>query len=778
MISIKNNYIKLDTQNTSYIMHVSKTGHLLNLYYGRKIEIVNDDISFLDEKVVYPHGTTPFYNDEIAKGFTLDGVNQEYPTAGKGDYRESSLVIETKLGYVTDFKYDSARVEEEVLLQDLPSCVNQKENLVITLKDEVLNLKLELIYGIYEDKDVITRSVRLINEDKETVYINKIASFNLDLSSDEFELINFNGAWILETHQSNKKLLPGIYVNDSKTGNSSHRHNPFFMLQEKNGTLNSGSAYGFNLVYSGNHQELVEVTTFHKTRIQSGINPFCFRYEIKENEIFETPVAVLTYSNKGLNGVSQNMHKFVNNHIVRGEWANKDRPVLLNNWEGTYFEFNEAKIVSLAKKAKDVGVELFVLDDGWFGARNDDTKGLGDWVVNKKKLPHDLCGLADKINKMGLKFGLWFEPEMVNEDSDLYRAHPDWAIKVPNRVPTPSRNQLVLDLTKVEVQDYIIEAVSKILSNANIEYVKWDMNRNISDFYSERYNQGEFFHRYILGLYRVLKELTSKFPYILFESCASGGNRFDLGMLCFMPQTWTSDDTDAYERMWIQSGTASGYPLSSMGCHVSAAPSHQLLRKTPLDTRFNVAMFGVLGYELDLGKMSKVELDSVEKQIEFYKKHRHILQFGTFYQLQNFAKDDKTIWMVLSDDRKEGLIGYYQGISVANPKVDMLKTVDVFEDGIYHVENRPQKIDIKTFGDLLNRVLPVNVNTEGNLVNGISHIYAMKTECEAYDVTGAALNAGAIRLKPQWQGTGWDEQSVRLLGDFGSRVYHFKMKED
>ena len=379
---------------------------------------------------------------------------------------------------------------------------------------------------------------------------------------------------------------------------------------------------------------------------------------------------------------------------------------------------------------------------------------------------------------MGLKFGLWFEPEMVNEDSDLYRAHPDWAIKVPNRVPTPSRNQLVLDLTKVEVQDYIIEAVSKILSNANIEYVKWDMNRNISDFYSERYNQGEFFHRYILGLYRVLKELTSKFPYILFESCASGGNRFDLGMLCFMPQTWTSDDTDAYERMWIQSGTASGYPLSSMGCHVSAAPSHQLLRKTPLDTRFNVAMFGVLGYELDLGKMSKVELDSVEKQIEFYKKHRHILQFGTFYQLQNFAKDDKTIWMVLSDDRKEGLIGYYQGISVANPKVDMLKTVDVFEDGIYHVENRPQKIDIKTFGDLLNRVLPVNVNTEGNLVNGISHIYAMKTECEAYDVTGTALNAGAIRLKPQWQGTGWDEQSVRLLGDFGSRVYHFKMKED
>ena len=778
MISIKNNYIKLDTNNTSYIMHVSKTGHLMNLYYGRKIEIINDDISFLDEKVVYPHGTTPFYDAAIQNGFTLDGVNLEYPTTGKGDYRESSLIVETKLGYVTDFKYESARVEEEVNLVDLPSCVNQKENLIITLKDEVLNLKLELVYGVYEDKDVITRSVRFINESEDTVYLNKIASFNLDLSSDEFELINFNGAWILETHQSNKALTPGIYVNDSKTGNSSHRHNPFFMLQEKNGTLNTGSAYGFNLVYSGNHQELVEVTTFHKIRVQNGINPFCFKYEVKQNEVFETPVAVLTYSHKGLNGVSQNMHKFVNNHIVRGEWANKDRPVLLNNWEGTYFEFNEAKILSLAKKAKEVGVELFVLDDGWFGARSDDTKGLGDWVVNKKKLPHDLCGLADKINKMGMKFGLWFEPEMVNEDSDLYRAHPDWAIKVPGRVPTPSRNQLVLDLSKEEVQDYIIEAVGKILSNANIEYVKWDMNRNISDFYSERYNQGEFFHRYILGLYRVLRELTSRFPYILFESCASGGNRFDLGMLCYMPQTWTSDDTDAYERMHIQAGTASGYPLSSMGCHVSASPSHQLLRRTPLDTRFNVAMFGVIGYELDLGKLSKVELDSIEEQIKFYKEHRHLLQYGTFYQMQNFAKDDKTIWMVLSEDKKEGIMGYYQGIAVANPKVDMLKTIDVIEDAVYHVEVRPQKIDIKTFGDLLNRVLPVNVNTEGNLVNGISHIYAMKTECEAYDITGAALNAGAIRLKPQWHGTGWDEQSVRLLGDFGSRVYHFKMKEE
>ena len=777
MISIKNNYIKLDTQNTSYIMHVSKTGHLLNLYYGRKIEIVNDDISFLDEKVVYPHGTTPFYNDEIAKGFTLDGVNQEYPTAGKGDYRESSLVIETKLGYVTDFKYDSAIIEEEVLLQDLPSCVNQKENLVVTLKDEVLNLKLELIYGIYEDKDVITRSVRLINEDKETVYINKIASFNLDLSSDEFELINFNGAWILETHQSNKKLLPGIYVNDSKTGNSSHRHNPFFMLQEKNGTLNSGSAYGFNLVYSGNHQELVEVTTFHKTRIQSGINPFCLRYEIKENEIFETPVAVLTYSNKGLNGVSQNMHKFVNNHIVRGEWANKDRPVLLNNWEGTYFEFNEAKIVSLAKKAKDVGVELFVLDDGWFGARNDDTKGLGDWVVNKKKLPHDLCGLADKINKMGLKFGLWFEPEMVNENSDLYRAHPDWAIKVPNRVPTPSRNQLVLDLTKVEVQDYIIEAVSKILSNANIEYVKWDMNRNISDFYSERYNQGEFFHRYILGLYRVLKELTSKFPYILFESCASGGNRFDLGMLRYFDQIWTSDDTDAYERINIQSGYALAYPLRTLSNHVSAAPSHSVLRYTPIDTRFNVAMFGALGYELDLSTLQPAEKKAVTAQIEFYKEHRKLIKNGTFYQLKDIKEDNIALWLVVSEDKSEAILGYFNSYQKMNPQVDEIKLVGLDSNAMCEFEVRGQEHNIHMFGGLINQILPFKVNERGFIINTVCKYVTMPGEKESYKLSGSALMNGALKLNQQWMGTGFND-SVRALGDFGSRLYYIKAKND
>lgn len=777
MIIIKNDYIQLDTKNTSYIMSVSKTGHVLNLHYGKKIVLHNDDITPIKEKWIYPNGNSVVYDSAIDKGFSLDNVNLEYASNGKGDFREPSILLETTDGYVADFVYEKAEVvKDEIILKALPTPINQQENLIITLKDDVLNCKVELIYGVYFESDVITRSVRFINNSQKQMKILKIASMNLDLVDQDYELINFNGGWACEMHQSNKKLSPGIYINDSKTGASSNRHNPFFMLKENKATLNNGSAYGFNLIYSGNHQEVVEVTTYHKIRIQSGINPYCFRYEVNEGEVFETPIAVLTYSNEGLNGVSQHMHHFVNNHIVRGFWAKKERPVLLNNWEATYFKFNEAKLFSLAKEAKEMGIELFVLDDGWFGARNDDTKGLGDWEVNKKKLPHDLKGIANKVNKLGMMFGLWFEPEMVNEVSNCYEKHPDWAIKVPNRKPSEGRNQLVLDLSKEEVQDYIIDFLTRNLSSANIEYVKWDMNRHISDIYTSRYNQGELYHRYILGLYRILKEITTRFPKILFEACSGGGNRFDLGMMSYMHQTWTSDDTDGHERMIIQSGTASGYPLSTMGCHVSTSPSHQMLRRTPIDTRFNVAMFGVLGYELDLGKLSTVEKNIVKEQIAYYKEHRKLLQYGTFYQLKNFVDDEKMIWMVLSEDKKEGCIGFYQGIAKMNPGIDVMRTKDLLEDELYHIEGRSQKIDIKTFGDLLNMVLPVNVNAEGMMIHAISKIKAMNAEKEIYDVYGSVLNAGSLRLLNQWAGTGWDEKSIRLLGDFGSRVYHFKVK--
>ena len=775
MINIKKEFIKLDTNNTTYIIGVTTTNHLSQIYYGDKITI-DDDISFLKEKWFYPHGFGVTYDQSVDPGISLDYISLEYPSVGKGDFREAALVISSVDGYTFDFKFDSAKLIDDYKLEGLPTPLKADQNLLVTLKDDIAKVKLELIYSVYEKSDVITRTTRLINESNKEIKIHNIASMSLDMVDEGYELLNYNGGWITEMHQSVKNLEPGIYVNDSKNGTSSNKHNPFFMLKEKNRSLNDGKCFGFNLVYSGNHKEVIEVNTYHRIRVQSGINSYCFEETLLENETFETPVAVLTFSSKGQNGVSQNMHHFTNNYIVRGKWANKERPVLLNNWEATYFNFNEAKILSLAKKAKEVGIELFVLDDGWFGDRNNDDRALGDWEVNLKKLPHDLKGLADKINKMGLMFGLWFEPEMISENSRCYEAHPEYAIKCPNRKPSLGRNQLVMDLTKVEVQDYIISFLTKILSSANIEYVKWDMNRNLTDIYDSSLNHGSFYHRYVKGLYRVLEEVTSKFPDILFESCSGGGNRTDLGMMCYMPQNWASDDTDGFERMLIQSGVSAAYPLSTIGAHVSTSPSHQLLRRTPIDTRFNVAMFGVLGYELDLGKLSKVEKQIVKDQIAFYKEHRRLLQYGTFYQLKSIYNNNQMIWMVLSEDKKEGIYGFYQAIASARPGIDVLRTVDVLNDELYHIEVRPQKIDIKTFGELLNRITPVNINSEGILVHAISRRMAMNSEKEVYDVYGNVLNAGGIRLKNQWAGTGWDQDTVRLLGDFGSRVYYFKVK--
>ncbi|HPB42187.1 MAG TPA: alpha-galactosidase, partial [Sphaerochaeta sp.] len=587
-----------------------------------------------------------------------------------------------------------------------------------------------------------------------------------------WELITFDGAWGRERYVNRRELKPGIYINDSKKGVSSADHNPaIFLTNEEN------ECVGFNLVYSGNHRELVEVSPFGKTRVMTGINPTGFSWTLTSGERFQTPEAVMTYSPHGLEGASQNFHQFINHHIIRGPWKFRERPILINNWEATYFNFTEDKILKLARESAELGIELFVLDDGWFGVRNDDTTSLGDWTVNSKKLPSGLGYISSQIKKMGMLFGLWVEPEMVSIQSELYKNHPDWMIAIPGRTPGVGRNQYILDLTREDVRRYLFETLSKTWKLADVNYIKWDMNRVFSDLYSlnpEMANHGEFLHRYVLGLYELLTKLATEFPAVLFESCASGGNRFDLGMLCFMPQTWTSDNSDALSRLYIQEGTSYAYPLSTMGAHVSSSPNHQTLRRTDLESRFNVAAFGVLGYELDVTSLNRQQKEAIKAQIAFYKAHRSILQYGTFtrIKLANSAAN-QVVWAVASADRSELLVLFAQKLNQANPGGDILRVHAVDLNATYEVFPRQQKIDIKVFGDLLNMVSPVHITEGGIAQETISKALSLDSEVEHYRLSGEQIAFGGIKLNQQFGGTGYDSMT-RVLGDFGSRIYLFK----
>ena len=503
----------------------------------------------------------------------------------------------------------------------------------------------------------------------------------------------------------------------------------------------------------------------------SGINPHCFNWVLSHNESFETPQAVMTYSNKGINKMAQSMHNFVNENIVRGQHKYAERPIVINNWEAMMFDFNRQKIIGLADKAKKLGVEMLVLDDGWFGARNHDKAGLGDWVVNTKKLPGGMKSLADAINRRGMKFGLWFEPECVNPDSDLYRAHPDWAIAVPSRTPSLGRNQMVLDLTRKEVRDFIVKAVDDVLSSANIEYVKWDYNRHMTDVFSAMLaDQGEFYHRYIMGLYEVLDKIFHQLhPNILFESCSSGGNRFDLGMLCYSPQIWTSDDTDPIERLDIQGGIFNFYPPSTVSAHVSMSPNAQTLRSTPISTRFNVASFGVLGYELDFAELTPDELKQVKEQIEFYKAHRKTLQYGRF-EFVDVENPNQISWQTVGTG--EIIAGLFQKKTSAFPYRDRLQIPSADPDKEYTVECVKQYIRIKTFGSLVHHILPVRLKTDGLILRTVDKNYSLTDGHEAYTCYGDALNFG-MNLEMQYEGTGYNEK-IRLLGDYGSNLYLIK----
>jgi len=774
MISKKEQLFNLSTANTTYLFAITETGHLEHLYYGKALSEGSVSHAALAEKRSLGIGTGTAYNSGNPTLF-LGNLRMEYSTMGKGDCRESFINVEYGRGMQTlDFVVKSFRIipGKPRTFSGLPESYGDRSTcstLELTLKETSLPIRLVLTYTIFEDSDVITRRATVYNDSDRIITIRNLASLQLDLDQDDWNLVTFDGAWARERYMHERPLHSGIIINDSKTGVSSAEHNPCIFL-----TKADGECIATNLIYSGNHREVVETSPYGKIRILTGINPSQFSWELSAQDRFQSPEAILTYSPKGMNGASQNFHHFINHHIIRGEWKFRERPVLVNNWEATYFNFTEDKLVDLARQASSLGAELFVLDDGWFGIRNDDTTSLGDWTVNPKKLPSGLGGLSLEIHRMGMMFGLWVEPEMINIESQLYKKHPDWMVAIPGRDPSVGRNQYLLDLTRLEVRNYLFTILSETWHLADVNYIKWDMNRTFSDLYSansEIRNHGEFLHRYVLGLYELLTRLTTAFPHVLFESCASGGNRFDLGMLCFMPQTWTSDNTDVLSRLYIQEGTSCGYPLSTMGSHVSASPNHQTLRKTDLESRFNIAAFGVLGYELDLTKLNHQQKDAIKTQISFYKGHRSLLQYGTFTRVKMAnSSSNQVIWSVASKDRSELLVLFAQKLNQSNPGSDKLKIEAVDLKATYEIFPRQQKIDIRTFGDLINRISPVAITDGGIAQNTLSKALSLDSEIEHYRVSGELLAHAGIMLNQQFGGTGYDGET-RVLGDFGSRIY-------
>ena len=655
----------LSNGKISYLIKVLPNGQLGQLYFGKAIHD-SGDFDHLLEMHHRPMTSWVFEGNNL---FSLEHTRQEYPSYGTTDYRRPAVeVLQTNGSRIIDLVYVSHTVTPgKPKLERLPATYcedpGEAETLTILLRDELIGLEAELSYTLFAQYAAVARSVRLVNHGIQNLHLAQAMSLSLDLPDSDYEFIHFSGAWARERHMKVRRLEQGVQAVDSARGNSSHNHNPFIMLRRPGTTETQGEVIGFSLVYSGNFLAQAEVDTWDTTRVTMGINPFGFDWKLAPEEAFQTPEAVMVYSCEGMGDMSRTFHRLYRSRLARGQWRDKPRPILINNWEATYFDFTEEKLVAIAKTAKADGVELFVLDDGWFGARSNDFAGLGDWQANTSRLARGIPGLAERIDALGMKFGLWFEPEMVNKDSDLYRAHPDWIISVPGRRASHGRNQYVLDFSRPEVVDNIYGQMAKILSEAKVSYIKWDMNRSISEPFSNALpadRQGELFHRYILGVYDLYDRLTTNFPHVLFESCASGGGRFDPGLLYYAPQGWASDNSDAVCRMKIQYGTSFCYPISSIGAHVSAVPNHQVYRDTPIATRANVAHFGTFGYELDLNKLSDDERGQVREQIKFMKEYREVLQFGDFYRLQSPFDGNFLAWMVVSPDKKTALVGWYK----------------------------------------------------------------------------------------------------------------------
>ena len=710
-ILVNQQQFHLTNGKISYILHILKNGQLGHLYFGKALRPDRDYGHFQNT-----HNPTPAschsYEDDAA--FSLETIRQEYPVYGKGDFREPAIMVSSGQKPVSNFVYKSHKhVKGKPRLAGMPatySNLDEGETLFIVLEDTYEKVELHLSYTIFENESVIARNAQLINKTDSELSIDRMMSLSVDLPHADMEMMHLSGTWARERHVKTRKLEQGIQSVSSIRGASSHHHNPFLALKALDATEHTGEVLGFQFVYSGNFLAQTEVDHYGVARVQLGIHPLGFHWHLSPGETFQSPEAIMVYSDQGLNGMSQTFHNLYRNQLISEQWKKKERPVLINNWEATYFDFNEEKLVHFAKEAKELGVELFVLDDGWFGKRNNDRSSLGDWTVDLEKLPDGIASLAEKVKGTGLQFGLWFEPEMISPDSELYRDHPEWAVGIPGEHFTLGRNQRVLDYTRTDVVDYIFGRMKAIIEATKLDYIKWDMNRNITEAYSAGLeHQGEFFHRYILGVYDLYERLTSEFPNVLFESCAGGGGRFDPALLYYAPQAWASDDTDAIERLKIQYGTSMAYPIYSIGSHVSAVPNHQTLRSTPLSMRADVAYFGTFGYELDPSSLSEEEKEIVRVQIKRYQSLRHLVRDGDFIRLQSPFESNETAWMLVSSDQKEALVGWYKASSTPNPRTNQFVKLR----GL--APNRGYSIDgEKFFGDeLMQNGLPLPIEFNG-----------------------------------------------------------------
>ncbi len=682
---------QLNTPNTSYMLGVvDEEGFIGHVYYGPKLDM--QDLSSLMR--INENPFVPSKNNRDRLSF-YDSFPAEYPGQGLGDFRDTAIAVHTEQGHSgVLLTYVSHKIYAgKPKLLGLPATFGSDAEcttLEILCRDTALSLEATLIYTVFEDVDAITRSVVLHNASDKNLYVDKVLSACLSLENDNYDMITLHGSWARERHICRREVAMGRQSTSSMRGEPGHQDHPFMAILSDYANEDVGEVYGMHFVYSGNFIAQVERNQFNTLRLMMGINPDGFCWKLEPGESFTAPEVVHVYSNQGLNGMTHVFHDLYRNHLIRGSYKDKKRPILINNWEATYFDFNTEKLLDIAREAAQVGIEMLVMDDGWFGNRFDDNRALGDWFVNEEKLPGGLPYLVSEVNKLGMKFGIWFEPEMISPESKLFEAHPDWAIQIPGRQPGLCRCQYVLDLTRPEVREYVWECLSTVLHSANIEYVKWDMNRQLSDIGSIALpadRQGELYHRYVMGMYELQERLITEFPNLLLENCSGGGARFDPGMLYYSPQIWCSDDTDAIERLMIQQGTALIYPLSSMGAHVSVCPNHTVGRVTPFETRGYVALAGTFGYELDITKLSDYEKNQIPEQVAMYHKYNDLVRTGDYYRIAAYQFNrDFDCYEVVSKDRKEALVTYVQVMGRPNYHSRLIKLKGLEEHTRYRIE--------------------------------------------------------------------------------------------
>ena len=678
---------KLDTKNTSYVIAVVDDEQFLgHVYYGQKL---ND--YHLDHLLRIEEGPFVPSRNNRDRGSFLDSFPMEYPAHGLGDYREDCISIRTGEGNTgLSLNYVSHKIiSGKPALEGLPASFGTEqecETLEITCRDSHTGLEAVLMYTVFEDVDVITRSVKVVNASEKTLFLTRVMSACLDMDNRDFTLLTMHGSWARERQIEYRKIGYGKQSVGSCRGESSHQEHPFVALVSANAGQEQGRVYGFHFVYSGNFLAQVEKNQFDSLRVVMGIHPQDFKWELKQDETFTAPEVVMTYSDAGLGRMTRTLHDLYRKHLIRSPYKDRERPVLINNWEATYFDFDTEKLLAIAREAKKSGIEMLVMDDGWFGHRNDDNTSLGDWQVNEQKITGGLKRLVDQVNEIGLKFGIWFEPEMISEDSDLYRAHPDWAFAIPGRVPNHSRNQLVLDMTREDVREYLLERLTTIVHDAKIDYVKWDMNRSVCDVYSHvaaQNRNGELYHRYVLGVYDLLERFLAACPDLLLEGCSGGGGRYDAGMMYYSPQIWCSDNTDAINRLSIQYGSSFFYPISTVGSHVSVCPNHQTGRVTPFRTRGDVALAGSFGYEMDLNKISEEEKEMVKEQVAAMHEYYELTHEGLYYRLTGLKKQDFMAWEFVAKDQSRALLTIVKTDAEGNMLPVHTKVCGLAEDKLY-----------------------------------------------------------------------------------------------